>query len=498
MGTIYATALAIVATATGLLALAEAIAGSVEPGVVADDSGGSVRSVAPGGFAWRNGIRVGQTVVSLGAADQPAGWRIVTTDGAVERRSSLAVATGTLRSSWPFGVAAAVLGGLALVALPTRRRRAELAASLGLVLAAFPMWLGDDPYLSAPVLLAALAAPAIWLVRWAGLSGAARASLVAAAPIVVAGWVATKWTADSLFDLFELLRIAGTVGLASACVAVGTGLTSVRDLRALDTLRVLDLAVFAVIVALVGVLHFVMLAPPLLTVVAGLIPAIIYPRVRAGAGRALDYLLFAEMRERATLDAAERERARLARDLHDDPLQALAGVIRGLESRPDTLSEQDALRSVAEHLRGMATELRPPVLDDLGLVPAIEHLLSAPTDGVQKRAEVVNEAGYGASGRPPAPVELAIFRMVQEAVTNALKHSSCHELVVRGRVSAGAVTIEVIDDGDGIPDQGLERALRAGRLGVSSMRRRAEAIDARLVHRSAPGEGTTVRIEWQM
>jgi len=128
MGTIYAMALAIVATATGLLALAEAIAGSVEPGVVADDSGGIVRSVAPGGFAWRNGIRVGQTVVSLGAVDQPAGWRIVTMDGAVERRSSLAVATGTLRSSWPVGVAAVVLGGLALAALPTRRRRAELAA----------------------------------------------------------------------------------------------------------------------------------------------------------------------------------------------------------------------------------------------------------------------------------------------------------------------------------------------------------------------------------
>jgi len=147
MGTIYAVALAIIATAAGLFALAEAIVGSVEPGVVADDSGGIVRSVAPGGFAWRNGIRVGQTVVSLGAVDQPGGWRIVTTDGSVKRRSSLAVATGALRSSWPVGGAAAVLGGLALVALPTRRRRTELAASLGLVLASFPMWIRDDPTL---------------------------------------------------------------------------------------------------------------------------------------------------------------------------------------------------------------------------------------------------------------------------------------------------------------------------------------------------------------
>jgi signal transduction histidine kinase len=209
----------------------------------------------------------------------------------------------------------------------------------------------------------------------------------------------------------------------------------------------------------------------------------------------IDRVFFVEERERISIQAAEDERARLSRELHDDPLQALAGVILQLEHRPEIHAERKTLRDVAAQLRGVATQLHPPVLDDLGLVPAIQSLFAEPGP-VEVSVEIENDAGYGRSQRPPADVELAAYRIIAEATGNAIRHSGCQRVIVRGRVGPLDLTIDVVDDGHGVRPREIEDAMRAGHLGVASMRRRAEAIDARLAHESHPERGTVVSLRW--
>jgi len=213
------------------------------------------------------------------------------------------------------------------------------------------------------------------------------------------------------------------------------------------------------------------------------------------AGRA-ERMLLSDLREQARLDAAEAERAHLARELHDVPLQQLAGIIRRLELLPEARAESDELRTVAEQLRGVATELRPPVLDDLGLAPALEFLAeAASTDEVAVVAEVGDRTCLEAGGRPPPTVELAVFRVAQEAVTNALRHAAPTQVRLAGEVAADRVTLAIIDDGRGLDEAEARAAGRRGRLGLASMRRRAEAIEAELdIHGSE--KGTRVAIRW--
>jgi two-component system sensor histidine kinase DegS len=210
----------------------------------------------------------------------------------------------------------------------------------------------------------------------------------------------------------------------------------------------------------------------------------------------LDRIFLGDLRERASIDAIEAERSRVARDLHDEPLQHLAGAIKRLEARPEHAEVTGMLRSVADQLRGVATELHPPVLDDLGLAPSIEFLAARGSDGCQVTVAIAQENEYAASARPPAAVELAVFRIVQEAMTNAMKHAGCSELLIEGSVSATRIDLRITDDGSGLTGRELNRAMRDGRLGVASMRRRAEAIDAELRIDGRPGKGTTVSLAW--
>jgi signal transduction histidine kinase len=176
-------------------------------------------------------------------------------------------------------------------------------------------------------------------------------------------------------------------------------------------------------------------------------------------------------------------------------LQALAGVIIKLEDRPNTEGERDTLRTVAGQLRNIATALHPPVLDDLGLVPAVESMF-ADAGPIPVELAIENGSGFLTSERPPFAVELATYRIIQEAATNAIRHSGCQRIVVRGQVSPASVSIDVVDDGRGLVERELAAALRGGHLGLASMRRRAEAIDADLFHSGLPGGGTTVSLRW--
>jgi signal transduction histidine kinase len=224
-------------------------------------------------------------------------------------------------------------------------------------------------------------------------------------------------------------------------------------------------------------------------------PSIVYARSRQAIRKSVDRLLLTELRERAAIQATEAERARMAREIHDDPLQAIAGVIQKLaDPVPDTESARDSLRDVAARLRGVATELHPPILDDLGLVPALEALARGASEQLPIEVRIADETGY--ADRPPGEVELASYRIVQEAVSNAIKHANASCIAVEGRVSATAVALTVSDDGIGFSAADADEALLQGHLGVSSMRQRAAAIGARVALGKAAAGGTAVTMRW--
>ena len=494
VASLYSAGIAFVSATVSVVALVLALAGTLEPGVVADDPGGRVRSVQPGGFAWRSGIRPGQVVTAMSSADDAGGWSIETVADGLRVRATADAATSSLRESAPLAGVAVIFGLASLLAVPTRRRRAELCSAIALALATGPLWLAENVPFATSASLLAPGALALFAVRWLELR---RRSTIALGAVVVAAsaaYLAARLVAPELAAELELVRLAGTLLLAAVVLTMAFDLTLDRLLRSARTLRLLDAAVGVAVVLAGGILS-ISLAVPLPSTASILVVAVVgYLVLRAGIGRVLDRALLAEVRERAAAQAAEAERARLSRELHDDPLQALAGVIHRLEAQPNTEPEQATLRSVAARLRDVATELHPPVLDDLGLVPAIESL--RPSDPAVELLVSVAQHGYDRGGRPPADIEVAVFRIVQEAVTNAVSHARSAQVRVSGEVGPDAISIDVSDDGQGMDVREIELAMRDGHMGVASMRRRAEAIDARLSHHSSPGRGTTVRLRW--
>ena len=231
--------------------------------------------------------------------------------------------------------------------------------------------------------------------------------------------------------------------------------------------------------------------------VAGLVVLAILARpVVRHRFRPIEDALLADVRAQAKADGAEDERGRLARELHDVPLQELIGVIRRLEVLPGAEAESDDLRALASHLRNVAVELRPPVLDDLGLPAALEYLAEqTTTDQRPVSAAISPETTRALARRPPAAVELAMFRIATEAVTNAIRHSGASAIEVWADVQPSRVELLVIDNGSGFDERAAPHA-RGRHFGLSSMRRRAQAIDADLSISSA-SPGTRVRALWQ-
>ena len=199
------------------------------------------------------------------------------------------------------------------------------------------------------------------------------------------------------------------------------------------------------------------------------------------------------------LHAQEEERRHIAQELHDGPLQSLIHLCRHVdnalagEGLPQSISTHLAdLRIVAEdvvaELRGISRGLRPSVLDDLGLTTSIDRLLS----DAQSRSDLVtNLAVNGDVRRLPPSVELALFRIAQEALTNVEHHSGAASVEVEIRFDPESVHLEVSDDGRGFDIPGAEEDVRPGSLGMSGMQERAHLAGGHLeVHTS--GEGTVV------
>jgi signal transduction histidine kinase len=190
--------------------------------------------------------------------------------------------------------------------------------------------------------------------------------------------------------------------------------------------------------------------------------------------------------------AAETERARLAADLHDDALQQVTMLVRTLDEAGQADAANTA-REVADKLRAIVGDLRLPILDDLGAGAALEWLVERvePLAGGPVRLE------QSGSGRPPANVELAVFRVAQEALSNAIKHGK-PPVTIRYEVREdGRVTLAVEDVGPGIEPEAAAAAPSEGHFGLANMQQRAEQIGALLDVRRWPAGGTRVALEWR-
>jgi two-component system, NarL family, sensor histidine kinase UhpB len=198
---------------------------------------------------------------------------------------------------------------------------------------------------------------------------------------------------------------------------------------------------------------------------------------------------------RTALAAQEGERLRVAQELHDEIGQTLTAVTiqaeRAADGDPALASKAlqdvaDAVRASLDEVRRIARELRPEALDDLGLVNALIALCGrlgdehGPRVGRDLQAEL-----------PPlsADVELVLYRIAQEGLTNALRHADADTVTVSLEADTATVTLRVVDDGKGMPQHVPRRT-----AGIAGMRERALLVGGRLSIESRPGEGTEVRL----
>ena len=195
----------------------------------------------------------------------------------------------------------------------------------------------------------------------------------------------------------------------------------------------------------------------------------------------------------------EEERKRISRELHDDTVQALVALSRQLEMLGHEASHPGARRRIADmgslvdstlaNLRRFTRDLRPPMLDDLGLEPALEWLAQSTTE--REGIPVAFEA-KGTARRLATDAEVALYRIAQEALSNALKHARASRIYISLDYMPSCVELAVRDDGQGFLP-GTERPGEAGGLGLVGMHERAEMLGGALSVESKPGQGTCLR-----
>src|SRR6266511_841930 len=204
---------------------------------------------------------------------------------------------------------------------------------------------------------------------------------------------------------------------------------------------------------------------------------------------------------RRTNAAIESERNRIARDLHDGPVQgvsaaslSLEAVLLMLKAGEDgeglgILSKvRSELSEEADNLRRLMSGLRPPLLEERGLIPALRETV----DRFGRDNLVHTEFSGRASGEIPQDLETLAYRVVQEALSNSAKHAHPVSVTVAVETTGGQLRVEIIDDGEGFDAGKAREYLQSGRVGLASMRERVELANGTFMVHSAPGRGTTV------
>jgi len=196
-------------------------------------------------------------------------------------------------------------------------------------------------------------------------------------------------------------------------------------------------------------------------------------------------------------EALENEAKRIAHALHDEAGQLLASVHFAIAAMADELPPQSRARlqevkallnRIETELRNLSHELRPIVLDRLGLLPALQFL----AESVTRRAGIPITVRGGEPGRLPPVVEITLYRIVQEALNNVLKHAQARSASIELKVGPQRVSCTIRDDGVGFA---AERIRHSDGLGLAGIRERLNALGGSLHFASRPKRGTALRAE---
>lgn len=295
-----------------------------------------------------------------------------------------------------------------------------------------------------------------------------------------------------------LLTVLIVAFLAALLLNVGLVMLAVRPLRVLektvDTIWHGDLGA-RVPVSLLADRHVTRVARMFNILLDGLV-----------ADRARTRRLATEL-----INASDKERAAISRELHDSAAQSLAALVMQLSVAVQTSDNatRDVIRARLEDARALATNtleevrllahtMHPRVLDDLGLVAALRRLARDTTDHAASYAQSSDAASIivdvvadeCSDSAIPAPAKSVLYRVAQEAVNNARRHAAPKHIEIRLRSDAGSVILEVVDDGVGF-NPAAERNENAG-IGLFTMRERVALVDGEFHISSRPGGGTSV------
>ncbi|WP_279231325.1 sensor histidine kinase [Thermus altitudinis] len=190
---------------------------------------------------------------------------------------------------------------------------------------------------------------------------------------------------------------------------------------------------------------------------------------------------------KALIQAQEAERARIARDLHDQIGQILTGIDLGLKAVKEGRLEavpalQELVRTAIQDVRHLSRSLRPSALDTLGLEAALKRM----AEEFQERTGIRTNLLCRLRGRLPETHETALYRVVQEALTNVARHAQARQVSVVLQQEGDEISLVVEDDGQGFPPQAQPG------LGILGMRERIELLGGRFQMESLPGLGTTL------
>ena len=198
-------------------------------------------------------------------------------------------------------------------------------------------------------------------------------------------------------------------------------------------------------------------------------------------------------------EALERQAREISQALHDEAGQLLTSAYIALaharrELPTSAATHLDLLKShldgIEEQIRRLAHELRPRILEDLGLVPALRFL----ADGVAQRSGLSVQVESAQTERLPAPVETTIYRVAQEALSNVRRHASASRVTLHLARQSRQLRCTVVDDGVGFEPGSAREESERPKGGLTGMRNRVEALGGTFEVRSAPGKGTELTV----
>jgi two-component system sensor histidine kinase DegS len=201
--------------------------------------------------------------------------------------------------------------------------------------------------------------------------------------------------------------------------------------------------------------------------------------------------------------AQEEERKRVAREIHDGPAQSMANVVlraeiceKLLEKRPDEVREElaglkDIVRKSLQDVRKIIFDLRPMVLDDLGLIPALKRYIA----GVQEKSPLfINFQVSGSQERMSGTLEIAIFRVIQEALNNVIKHSGAGMADIYLEQMPEQVNLRIRDDGCGFDADEALSGTNKDSYGLIGIRERVQLLEGSFRLVTAPHQGTDLKV----